>query len=71
MTPITFQGKRYYKVKALSEGSCVGCILESEPNCPQNTGRQAGMCDLDQDIILIPRTKTAVATYVAKRLEAS
>jgi len=69
MTPITFQGKRYYIVKAFYEGSCDGCVLESDPCCPQNTGPRAGCCDADQDIILIPRTKAAVTAYVTKRLE--
>jgi hypothetical protein len=71
MTPITFRGKRYYIVKAFDEGSCLGCVLESNPTCPQNTGRRLGMCDTDQDIILIHRTKAAVAAYVTKRLEQS
>lgn len=69
MTPITFQGKRYYVVKAMHEGSCLGCVLEDEPACPQNTGRRMGMCDADQDIILIPRTQAAVTKYVTERLE--
>ena len=69
MTPITFQGKRYYIVKAFEEDSCNGCVLDSEPTCPQNTGPRMGMCDNEPDVILIPRTKAAVAAYVTKRLE--
>lgn len=69
MTPITFRGKRYYIVKAFYEGSCEGCVLHDDTVCPQNTGRKAGMCDEQSDIILIPRTKAAVAAYVNQRLE--
>lgn len=69
MTPITFLGKRYYIVKAFEEGSCDGCALETYQECPQNTGPRTGMCDNEPDVILIPRTKAAVAAYVTKRLE--
>ncbi len=71
MTPTTFLGKRYYLVKVFYEGSCNGCVLESYAQCPHNTGPRTGMCDAETDIILIHRTKTAVAAYVARKLEAS
>lgn len=71
MTPITFLGKRYYIVKAFDEGSCNGCVLEDERYCPQNTGPRTDMCDNEPDVILIHRTKAAVAAYVTKRLEQS
>jgi hypothetical protein len=71
MRPTTFQGKRYYLVKGFYEGSCNGCVLESDAECPQNTGPRSGMCAAETDIILIHRTKTAVAAYVARKLEVS
>lgn len=69
MTPITFLGKRYYIVQAIEEASCRSCALEYDPECPHNKGPRTGMCDNDPSIILIHRTKAAVAAYVSKRLE--
>lgn len=75
MTPITFQGKRYYMVnngELAEDASCNGCVfaeLDSD-DCPNGYlgSPKRNQCNVDNRIY-IKRTQKAVAEWTAWRLE--
>lgn len=74
MKPVTFMGKKYFRVTTRDYGLCDGCVFEKDDrpiNCPHNTdgSKWLDTCiDDENEYLWIPATKKALADYVLKQL---
>lgn len=75
MKPVTFRGKKYFRVTTRNYGFCEGCVFNdpfyTDGNCPHNTDHSKWLdtcIDDENEYLWIPATKKALANYVLKQL---
>lgn len=74
MKPVTFRGKKYFRVTTRNYGFCEGCVFNESAaslSCPHNTDHSKWLdtcIDDENEYLWIPATKKALANYVLKQL---